>query len=135
MALAAGSGFGQMPAINSSSVMVSGSSLSWVLGIKYSRPGRTSRTELILEETCLMLSRIIPLSSQKIRLLCLPISSMISILWHTSPNSFKCSRWNCTTRSMPGCVISVIRALPICFRKSMQKLGAVRGLIRFLDVK
>ena len=58
-----------------------GSCLSIVLGIKYSRPGRTSRTELTSPEIRLILSIIIILSSlffsQNIILLCLPIISII----------------------------------------------------------
>ena len=82
-----------------------------------------------------MLSRIMFLSSQKIRLLCFPISSRISTFLHGSPSSFKCSRSNSTTRSSPGCRIPAILALPICFLKSIQKFGAVRGLTLFFSVK
>ena len=121
--------------IKSSSLIVSGSSLSWVCGMKYSLPGRTSRTELIWEETCLILSRIIPLSSQKIILLCFPISSMIRTFLQGSPSSLRCSSSNSTTLSSPGCRISAIRALPICLRSSFQKFGAVRGLTLFFSVK
>ena len=38
----------------------------------------------------------------------------------------------CYRASIPGCFIEAIFALPICLRRSMQKLGAVRGLGLFL---
>lgn len=52
--------------------------------------GRTSRIELICEDTCLILSRIIRFSSQKIILLYFPISSTIRYFLHGSPSSFRC---------------------------------------------
>ena len=97
------------------------------MGIKYFRPGRTSLTELICDETRLILSRIVS-PSQNIILLCLPMNSVIRCLRHTSPISFKCSISISRILSRPGCVMPIIRPFPRCFLKSMQKLGAVIGL-------
>ena len=36
---------------------------------------------------------------------------------------------------MPGCVIDRIRPFWICLRRSMQKLGAVMGLVLFFPVR
>jgi len=102
--------------------------------MKYSFPGRTCLTELIIELTCLMLSKMVP-SFTKIILLCLPINSMIKCLVFMSPNSSKCCISKSTIRSSPGWVIEIIRPLFICFLRSIQKLGAVRGAGLFLSVR
>ena len=109
--------------------------MSWVCGIKYSRPGRTSRTELTMPEICLMLSMIILFSLQKMILLCFPIISITSVFSHRSPISFRCSMRMRMMRSKPGCVISRILAFCKCFLSSIQKPGAVIGLGLFLSVK
>ena len=120
---------------SSSGVHSDSSALSCVFGMKYSRPGRTSLTELTIPEICLMLSMIIFLSSQNMILLCFPISSMIRYFLHKSPSSFKCSSSKRTMRSSPGCVTATMRAFCKCFLNSMQKLGAVIGLVLFLSVR
>ena len=82
-----------------------------------------------------MLSKIVPSSLQKIMLLCFPIISMISRFRQTSPMSSKCSRVISIIRSSPGWDTEIIRALPMCFLKSIQKLGAVMGLGLFASVR
>ena len=82
-----------------------------------------------------MLSMMVPSSLQKIILLCFPINSTMRSLWHKSPSSSKCSISNWIIRSSPGWEIFVIRPFPICFLKTMQKLGAVMGLGLFLSVR
>ena len=121
--------------LKTSSVTSRGFSFAMVWGIKYSRPGRTSLTELMLAETCLMLSMIVPSSLQKIMLLCFPMISTIRRFLHRSPNSSKCSSSNSKIRSSPGCFTEIMRALPICFLKSIQKFGAVRGLVLLFAVR
>ena len=44
------------------------------------------------------------------------------------PSSFKCSISKWMIRSRPGCQILKIFPLEICFRRSIQKFGAVMGL-------
>ena len=99
-----------------------------VLGIKYSLPGRTSLTELICADTCLILSNIVLLSSHNMILLCLPINSVIKCLRQRSPNSSKCSISISIIRSKAGCVIDIIRPLLMCFLRNITKLGASWGL-------
>ena len=118
-----------------SSEMVRGSSLSVVCGMKYIRPGRTSRTELTWAETCLMLSKIVPSSLQKMMLLCLPISSMMRRFLLRSPSSSRCSISNSMIRSSPGWDTLTMRPVPMCFLSSMQKFGAVSGLGLLVSVK
>ena len=67
-------------------------------------------------------------------MLCLPISSTTRCLIHRSPISSRCSILKSMMRSSPGCVISTILPLLICFLKSIQKPGAVRGAGLFNDV-
>ncbi len=126
--MAADSGFDNAFSTNSSCEAVNGLYFSCVCGMKYSRPGSTSRIELICCDTCLMLSMILLSSVQKIILLCLPINSTTSVLVRRSPSSSKCSISNWIIRSNPGCLIAVIRPFAICFRRSIQKFGAVMGL-------
>ncbi len=130
-----GAGAWPMSRENSSRGSPKGFPFSVVWGIKYSLPGNTSRTELIWEDTCLMLSKIVPSSLQKMILLCLPISSTISRLRHRSPRSSRCSISNSMIRSSPGWLTFKIRPVPMCLRSSIQKLGAVRGLVLFLSVR
>ena len=54
---------------------LAGRYLSYLKEMEEGRPGSTSRREDILEEICLMLSKIIPSSVVKIKLERLPISS------------------------------------------------------------
>ena len=114
---------------------VSGLNFSLVFGMKYSLPGSTSRTELTCAEICLILSMILSFSSQKIMLLCFPITSMIRDFLHKSPKSSKCSISKRTIRSISGWKIFVIRPFAICLRKSIQKFGAFIGLGLFVSVR
>ncbi len=118
----------------SSSVTSKGSAFFSVCGIKYFLPGRTSRTELILAGIRFIESRILPSLSVKIILLCLPISSIMSFFSHMSPSSFLCSICIMRTRSRDGCVICVMRPLPMCLRSSIQNAGADAGLCLFLSL-
>ena len=83
----------------------------------------------------MMLSMIVPSSLQKMILLCFPMISTISFFLHKSPISSRCSSSNSRIRSSPGWVMERILALPICFLKSIQKLGAVRGLGLLFSVR
>ena len=58
--------------------------------------------ELVWADMCLMLSMMWPLSSQKIMLLCFPISSTTSVFWHRSPISSRCSMSKRMMRSIFG---------------------------------
>ena len=108
---------------------------SCVAGIKYGRPGSTSRRELTAEETCLMLSIMVPSSSQKIILECFPINSMTRVLWQRSPISFRCSIFRWMMRSIWGWVMLMIRPFAICLRKTIQNVGACRGLVLLVSVR
>ena len=77
---------------------------------------------------CLILSMIVPSSVQKIRLLCLPMTSITRSFRHKSPISLRCSIVKIRIRSSFGCRISTIRPFAICFLRSIQKFGAVIGL-------
>ena len=80
---------------NTVSVTVRGFSFAMVCGIKYSRPGSTSRTELMLADTCLILSMMVPSSLQKIILLCFPMISTIRRFFaQIPPAHLKCSSSN-----------------------------------------
>ena len=122
-------------ASKASRVSVRGSLLLLVSGTKYGLPGRTSLTELTSAEMCLMLSTICSSSFRKIRLLCLPISSMTSVCRHRSPISSRCSTSKRRMRSRPGCVTDRMRPFCRCLRRSMQKAGACKGACLFLEVK
>ena len=82
-----------------------------------------------------MLSMMILFSSQKIILLCLPISSTYRYFTPGSPISFKCSMEKHKTRSSPGWVTERTLPFPIYLRSTIQKFGAVSGLGLFSDVK
>ena len=82
-----------------------------------------------------MLSRIIPLSLQKIILLCFPMISTIMVLRHKSPSSSRCSISKWMILSSDGCVIATILPFPIYLRRSIQKFGAVIGLGLFSSVR
>ena len=82
-----------------------------------------------------MLSRITLFSSQKMMLLCFPMSSITMIFLRRSPISSRCSTSIRTIRSSPGWVTEMILPFAICFLKSMQKFGAVIGLGLLFDVK
>ena len=88
-----------------------------------------------MPEMCLMLSMITSFSSQKMMLLCLPISSTMSCLVRRSPISSRCSIRKFRIRSIPGWVMERIRPFWMCLRSSMQKPGAVMGLVLFLAVR
>ena len=82
-----------------------------------------------------MLSMMRSLSSQKMMLLCFPISSTMRVLLHRSPISSKCSISKRMMRSIFGWLMDMMRPLPMCLRSSMQKPGACMGLVLFSSVR
>ena len=128
-------GFLHTLSLNSSSVIVRGNLLFLVSEqkIRSSRKNFPDRTHM--RGNMLDAVQDHPVFVAKMILLCFPISSMIRIFLHGSAISFKCSSSNSPARSRPGCRISAILALQICFRRNMQKFGAVRGLGLFFSIK
>ena len=74
-----------------------------------------------------MESRILPVSSVRIRLLCLPMISRIRFFVVISPISLADSIRRMMIRSKFGCTISIILPPAICLRMTMQNKGAVIG--------
>ena len=87
---------------NSHPHTLSRSAFSVVSGIKYSLPGRTSRTELTIPEMRFILSIMTPLSSVRMILLCFPMISVIRVTVRRSPISSECSTSMRTILSRPG---------------------------------
>ncbi len=106
-----------------------GSSLSVVWGMKYIRPGRTSRTELTWAETCLMLSKMVPSSFAEDDVAVLAHQLHDETLLSQIPSSSRCSISNSMIRSRPGWDTLTMRPVPMCFLSNMQKFGAVKGLV------
>ena len=64
-----------------------------------------------------------------------PISSIISLGWHSTPSSSRAVRDRMTMRSHSGCSTASIRAPVRCFRSSIQNIGGLSGFSYFSLVK
>ena len=125
-------------ALNASSSLQSFLGLSFpaLSGIKYFLPGRTSLTELVMWEICLMLSMMVKSRFSSMIFEYLPISSATRYFSLRSPISSKCSMAktiilssppSLSVRSVDGWNILTTLPPPICFLKLIQKLGALTG--------